>query len=117
MGGGGIQIEACDIFIVFQSGLSQLGVGAGQRYKDTESNIVMGIWGRPVERTSAQVHISPLYLMGHVRDGGPNYKTQVVAFLVHVPVPLDKIRGSGTFFSSPILLPCNHFWTFHILFE
>src|SRR5207302_2462557 len=48
--------------------------------------------------TSAKVHISPLYLMGHVRDRGPNYKTQVVAFIVHVPVTPDKIRGSGTFF-------------------
>ena len=36
--------------------------------------------------------------MGHVRDGGPNYKTQVVAFIVHVPVTPDKIWGSGTFF-------------------
>ena len=50
------------------------------------------------ENPSAKVHISPLYLMGHVRDGGPNYKTQVVAFLVHVRVTPDKIRGSGTFF-------------------
>src|SRR5437879_3794400 len=66
---------------------------------------------------SAKVHISPLYLLGHVRDGGSNYKTQVIAFIVHVPVTPDKIWGSGTFFSSLILLPCNCFWTFHVLFE
>ena len=34
-------------------------------------------------RTSAKIHLFPLYLMRHVRDWGPKYKTRLTVDFVH----------------------------------
>jgi len=38
--------------------------------------------------TSAKVHICPLYLMRHVRDGGQNYQTPVDVWVIHTLINL-----------------------------
>ena len=35
------------------------------------------------DESSAKVHLFPLYLMRHVRDRGPKYKTRLAVYLVH----------------------------------
>jgi len=41
-----------------------------------------------VPATSAKVHICPLYLMRHVRDGGQNYQTPVDVWVIHTLINL-----------------------------
>jgi len=38
--------------------------------------------------SSAKVHICPLYLMRHVRDGGQNYQTPVDVWVIHTLINL-----------------------------
>jgi len=40
------------------------------------------------EAASAKVHICPLYLMRHVRDGGQNYQTPVDVWVIHTLINL-----------------------------
>jgi len=42
---------------------------------------------------SAKVPIFPIYLMRHVRDRGPNYKTLVGVRVIHTLITPDKILG------------------------
>jgi len=43
---------------------------------------------RTLPSTSAKVHICPLYLMRHVRDGGQNYQTPVDVWVIHTLINL-----------------------------
>ena len=48
--------------------------------------VVFGEWLWEV--ASAKVHICPLYLMRHVRDGGQNYQTPVDVWVIHTLINL-----------------------------
>ena len=47
-----------------------------------------GTYGCIAPRTSAKVHICPLYLMRHVWDGGQNYQTPVDVWVIHTLINL-----------------------------
>lgn len=69
--------------------------------------------------TSAKVLIFPLYLMRHVRDGGPNCKTPADAWVIHNQITFDQIWAyrSIVFLSNFVAMcilcdPLRQVWAF-----
>ena len=68
--------------------LSRLSISPRCRQRGYSTSSIWTYRLPTAHRTLAKVHICPLYLMRHVRDGGQNYQTPVDVWVIHTLINL-----------------------------